>query len=50
MKKEYIEPVTNKIELVSTDIIAVSIPKGEDIEDGVTGANKNRGEWGNLWK
>ena len=42
----YKEPV----EIVSMEMIASSIPVGEDKESGVTGVNQNRGEWGNLWK
>lgn len=50
MKKEYIKPRMNEVEIVSMEIIASSIPVGEDKESGVTGVNQNRGEWGNLWK
>ena len=50
MKKEYIEPRMNEVEIVSLEMIASSIPVGEDKESGVTGVNQNRGEWGNLWK
>ena len=49
MKKEYIKPLMNNVEIVSTTMIANSIPVGEDKESGVTGVNPNRGEWGNLW-
>ena len=50
MKKEYIKPRMNEVEIVSIEMIASSIPVGEDKESGVTGANQHRGEWGNLWK
>lgn len=50
MKKEYIKPRMNEVEVISTEMIATSISVGEDIENGVTGAKQNRGEWGNLWK
>ena len=50
MKKEQIKPRMNDVEVVSTEMIATSIPVGEDKESGVTGVNQNRGEWGNLWK
>lgn len=50
MKKEYIAPAMEKIEVASANIIATSINIGEDMENGVTGANQHRGEWGNLWK
>lgn len=50
MKKEYIKPRMNDVEIVSLEMIASSIPVGEDKESGVTGVNKKRGEWGNLWK
>lgn len=40
----------NEVEIVSMEMIASSIPVGEDKESGVTSANRNRGEWGNLWK
>lgn len=50
MKKEYIKPLMNEVEVTSTEMIATSIPVGEDKETGVTGVNPSRGEWGNLWK
>ena len=50
MKKEYIKPRMNEVEVISTEMIATSIPVGEDKDNGVTGVNPNRGEWGNLWK
>ena len=37
-------------EFVSMEMIASSIPIGKEKENGVTGVNRNRGEWGNLWK
>jgi hypothetical protein len=40
----------NEVEIVSMEMIASSIPFGEDKESGVTGVNQNRGKWGNLWK
>ena len=50
MKKEYIKPRMNEVEIVSIEMIASSIPVGEDKESGVTGVKQNRGEWGNVWK
>ena len=50
MKKEYIKPIMNSVEVVSIEMIATSILVGEDKESGVTGASQNRGEWGNVWK
>ena len=50
MKKEYIKPRMNEVEIVSMEMIASSIPVGEDKESGVTGVKQNRGEWGNMWK
>ena len=37
----------NEVEIVSMEMIASSIPIGKEKENGV---NRNRGEWGNLWK
>ena len=50
MRKEYIKPLMNGVEVVSMKMIASSIPVGEDKESGVTGVNKDRGEWGDLWQ
>ena len=50
MKKEYIKPLMNEVEVTSTEMIATSIPVGEDKETGVAGVSQNRGEWGHLWK
>lgn len=49
MKKEYIKPIVTDAE-ISIEVIASSIPFGEDKESGITNANRQRGEWGNLWK
>ena len=50
MKKEYIKPRMNEVEVISREMTATSIPVGEDKEIGVTGVKANRGEWGDLWK
>lgn len=50
MEKRYIKPQIINVEVASTEMIASSIPVGEDKNDGVTGVNRKRGEWGNLWK
>ena len=51
MKKRYSEPTMEEQEIVTTNFIAASvdITIGEDKETGATGANKHRGEWGDLW-
>lgn len=50
MKKIYTEPTITEAIVVTNEMIATSIPVGEDVESGVTGANQHRGEWGDLWK
>lgn len=49
MKKEYTKPVITDSE-ISIEVIASSIPFGEDKENGTSGVKQQRGEWGNLWK
>lgn len=51
MKKTYIQPEIEVIQLDVVEMIAISIPieeeKPADGSDGLT--NKRRGKWGNLW-
>ena len=47
MKKNYLKPEAELLDMVVTNIIAASAPQGGDDEE--LGANKHRGEWGNVW-
>ena len=47
MKKDYLKPEAIALNVVCNTIIAASV--GEDKPDIDAGANKNRGEWGNVW-
>ena len=50
-KKEYMIPTCEVVEMeVETMVLAgsIEITPGED-DEIVTGGNKHRGEWGNLW-
>ena len=51
MKKEYFKPEVVKVDVVASAIIATS--GNTTVEGGNSGGfdtNKNRGDWGNLWK
>lgn len=54
MKKTYIAPQMEVVELDVVSMIATSEPKFENAEDSEGGmegdANRRRGEWGNLWQ
>ena len=52
MKKRYSEPTVAEQEIATTNFIAVSVDVtvGEDQETGSADADKQRGNWGNLWK
>lgn len=56
MKKEYLSPIAEMLDVtVETHILNDSyggtVTPGEGPEaGGGFGANKNRGEWGNVWK
>lgn len=51
-KKEYIAPECVVVEMEIINMIATSIPVGEDKpnSDPEDMANRHRGEWGNLWR
>lgn len=56
MKKNYIAPEVEELNLVAEQLLAVSVVVGgkDDVVDtGTPGSqlgNDRRGEWGNLWK
>ena len=55
MKKNYIAPEVEELNLVAEQLLAVSLVVGGngDTVDTSTGGqlgNDRRGEWGNLWK
>jgi len=53
MKKTYVSPLTNEVNVMTETIIAASVKmgtttvnsKGNSVQLG----NTQRGEWGNLW-
>ena len=48
MKKDYLKPEAIALNVVCNTIIAASVGETEpDTGEGL--ANKNRGEWGNVW-
>lgn len=51
-KKEYIAPVCEVIELETISMLAGSIKKEFEDEEGdiELQTNRHRGEWGNLWR
>ena len=52
MKKNYLKPETEQVNLlVETFILDASVIQGGGGTPGVDGefANRNRGEWGNVW-
>ena len=50
-KKMYIAPSCEVVEMEIVSMIAASFTPGEEEENDPNeqGANKHRGEWGNLW-
>lgn len=52
MRKEYIKPQSEHIEIKTWKVIAASIPiTDETTEDdaNMTNRHHNNGEWGNIW-
>ena len=47
MKKDYSRPEAEIIDIITTTLIATSVTQGGENEDA--GANKHRGDWGNIW-
>ena len=56
MKKEYLSPIAEMLDItvenhILEDSYGGTVTPGEGPEaGGGFGANKNRGEWGNVWK
>lgn len=56
MKKTYIAPAVTEMTMVTEAMVAASIQiitgngNVDTKEDGVQLSNRQRGEWGNLWK
>lgn len=55
MKKSYIAPEIEELNVVTEQMVAASIPvvSGKEVdteEDGAQLGGGRRGEWGNLWK
>lgn len=50
MKKDYLRPEVQTVEILALDMLAASsgVVGGEGGTDDF-GAGKNRGEWGNVW-
>ena len=48
MKKNYLKPEVEMLDMIVTDMIAASVIEGEDNRDSEV--NNHRGEWGNIWK
>ena len=48
MKKNYLKPEAEILDFVVANIIAASVGQGGD--NGDASVNKNRGEWGDVWK
>ena len=51
-KKEYIAPECLIVEMETVNILALSVPIEGSVDENESedmGANRHRGEWGNLW-
>lgn len=51
-KKAYITPECLVVEIETANMLALSLPHEDKIEEDDSsdmGANRHRGEWGNLW-
>ena len=50
-KKKYIAPECTVVEMETINMMAASLPIGEDkpYNDKEDMSNRHRGEWGNLW-
>ena len=50
MKKNYLKPEAEIIDIITSTFIAASANQGEDDQDpGPGDAGKHRGDWGNIW-
>ena len=52
MKKNYVSPLANEVNVTTEGLIAASLKMNSDITvDSKTQqlSNENRGQWGNLW-
>lgn len=53
MKKTYVSPFAEEVNIETTQMLAASIPVGEGNVDTSNPENQlsddRRGEWGNLW-
>ena len=54
MKKNYLKPETELVDIridsyILQDSYGGNVTPGEGPGNGGFGANKNRGEWGNVW-
>ena len=54
MKKEYVKPICEEIQIETSQMITSSItgsaPDSDDSEFGAPAKASRRGEWGNLWQ
>lgn len=50
MKKDYLRPEVEIIDIITSTLMSTSINQGEDNKDPAPGdAGNHRGEWGNIW-
>ena len=51
MKKNYVSPLANEVNVTTEGLIAASLKMNNTTVDSRTQqlSNENRGEWGNLW-
>ena len=54
MKKNYVSPLANEVNVTTEGLIAASLKMNSGITvdsktEGVQLGNENRGQWGNLW-
>ena len=53
MKKNYVSPLANEVNVTTEGLIAASLQMNSTTvnskTEGVQLSNENRGQWGNLW-
>ena len=51
MKKNYVSPLANEVNVTTEGLIAASLQMNNTTVDSRTQqlSNENRGQWGNLW-
>ena len=49
MKKDYLRPEAEIIDIITSTLIATSLTEDDEVQEGDFGTNKHRGDWNNIW-